>query len=243
MKQITVLKGVQIGYSKTLKAIYAYVISYLNKRCSVVFPTKDNVKRFWKDEIVDMYRSVKALKKLIRDIERGGAANTMSEQRFINGAIGYFRSAFKEDDLQSFTCEINMADEVDREGWQPRAGSAGNKLNQLRNRGVDLKGSKLLVGSTPGLRHTSVIWAEWLLSDQRRLRVNCPIAEPSRSFDGAAEILATASNTSATTTTGLSTRSTSATARNSAGSIKTTEMKWSMPAGMFRQRWRRNLAT
>jgi len=173
-KQLTILKAVQIGYSKALKAIYAYVVGYLAKRCAVAFPTKDTIKRFWKDEIVDMYRSVRALQELIRDAEKGTASDTMAEQRFINGAIGYFRSAFNEDDLQSFTSEINMADEVDREGWQPRAGTAGNKLNQFRNRGTDFEQSKLLVGSTPGVRHQSVIWQEWLMSDQRRLRVNCP---------------------------------------------------------------------
>lgn len=172
--QVTVLKGVQIGYSKLLKAVYAYVVGYLAKRASVAFPTKENIVRFWKDEISEMYKEVKPLARILRDAERGTASDTMAEQRFTNGAVGYFRSAFNEADLQSFTCWLMMADEVDRPGWQPRGNSAGDKLNQFRNRGTDLFGSKLIVGSTPGVRHLSVIYPEWLKSDQRRLRVNCP---------------------------------------------------------------------
>jgi len=176
-RQITVLKGVQIGYSKALKVIFAYVISYLAKRVAVAFPTQVAVKRFYKDEIADMYQSVDELARIVREIERGVAQDTLNEQRFVNSAIAYFRAAFNEDDLQSFTAWLMMADEVDRAGWQSRKDSAGNKLNQFRNRGVDLPGSTLIVGSTPGVRHMSVIWQEWLTSDQRKLFVKCPHCE------------------------------------------------------------------
>ncbi|TAW65426.1 hypothetical protein ELI15_14120 [Rhizobium ruizarguesonis] len=175
--QITILKGVQIGYSKTLKIIFAYVIAYMAKRVAVAFPTQRDVKRFYKDEIADMYQSVPELAKIIRALERGVAQDTWNEQRFINNAIAYFRAAFNEDDLQSFTAWLMMADEVDRSGWQPKKDSAGNKLEQYRNRGVDLIGSKVIVGSTPGVRHLSIIWQQWLTSDQRKLRVKCPHCE------------------------------------------------------------------
>ncbi|CAN7260810.1 phage terminase large subunit family protein [Rhizobium sp. LjRoot98] len=174
VRQITILKGVQIGYSKTLKIIFAYVVAYMAKRVAVVFPTQRDVKRFYKDEIADMYQSVPELSKITRELERGVSQDTWNEQRFINSAIAYFRAAFNEDDLQSFTAWLMMADEVDRSGWQPKKDSAGNKLEQLRNRGVDLVGSKLIVGSTPGVRHISVIWQQWLTSDQSKLYVKCP---------------------------------------------------------------------
>ncbi len=172
--QVTVLKGVQIGYSKALKAIYAYVVAYMQKNVAVAFPTKEDVARFWKDEIVDMYSTVDAFKKIVRDIERGQAQDTLREQRFSTGVKTYFRGAFNEDDLQGFTSWLMMADEVDRSGWLPKKGSQGDKLKQFRNRGTNFRDSKLFVGSTPGLRHMSLVWKEWQTSDKRRLKVTCP---------------------------------------------------------------------
>lgn len=174
VRQITCLKGVQIGYSKALKAIYAYVVAYLQKNTAVAFPTREDVARFWKDEIVDMYSEVEPLEKIVREVERGKAQDTTREQRFLNGVRAYFRAAFNEDDLQGFTAWLMMADEVDRSGWMPKKDSQGEKLKQFRNRGTNFIDSKLYVGSTPGLRHLSLVWKEWQTSDKRKLKVNCP---------------------------------------------------------------------
>lgn len=136
-RQVTVLKGVQIGYSKLLRVIFAYCVAVLAKRISVVFPTDGDTERFFKDEIATLYSRVKAVAAIIREIKRGEPADTMSEQRYANGAIAYFRAAFNEDSLQSFTSWLQLADEADRDGWQPRGHSAGDKVSQLRNRGTD----------------------------------------------------------------------------------------------------------
>lgn len=168
------LKGVQIGYSKVLKAIYAYVVSQLAKNVSVVFPIKQDVKRFWKDEISELATDVDPIRKIVRDIERGTAQDTQSEQRFINGVRTYFRAAFNEDDLQGYTSWLQLLDEIDRPGWLPRGDSQGDKIKQAMLRGTNFEDSKAVLGSTPGNRHNSLIWKHWLMSDQRRLQVKCP---------------------------------------------------------------------
>lgn len=173
-RQVTVLKGVQIGYSKLLRVIFAYCVAVLAKRISVVFPTEGDTKRFFDDEIASLYSSVRAVADIIRQPKRGEPASTLSEQRYANGAIAYLRAAFNEDSLQSFTSWLQLADEADRDGWQPRANSAGDKVGQLRNRGTDFHDSKLIIGSTPGVRDISVVWKEWLASDKRKLFITCP---------------------------------------------------------------------
>ncbi|MFT4163398.1 terminase gpA endonuclease subunit [Shinella sp.] len=173
-RQVTVLKGVQIGYSKLLRVVFAYCVAVLAKRISVVFPTDGDTERFFKDEIATLYSRVKAVAGIIREIKRGEPADTMSEQRYANGAIAYFRAAFNEDSLQSFTSWLQLADEADRDGWQPRGHSVGDKVSQLRNRGTDFVDSKLIIGSTPGIRDISIVWREWLTSDKRKLFVTCP---------------------------------------------------------------------
>jgi phage terminase large subunit GpA-like protein len=173
-RQVTVLKGVQIGYSKLLRVIFAYCVAVLAKRISVVFPTDGDTERFFKDEIATLYGRVQAVANIIRQVKRGEPADTMSEQRYANGAIAYFRAAFNEDSLQSFTSWLQLADEADRDGWQPRGHSAGDKVSQLRNRGTDFVDSKLIIGSTPGIRDISVVWREWETSDKRKLFITCP---------------------------------------------------------------------
>lgn len=173
-RQVTVLKGVQIGYSKLLRVIFAYCVAVLAKRISVVFPTDGDTERFFKDEIATLYARVQAVANVIRQVKRGEPADTMSEQRYANGAIAYFRAAFNEDSLQSFTSWLQLADEADRDGWQPRGNSAGDKISQLRNRGTDFVDSKLIIGSTPGIRDVSVVWREWQTSDKRKLFITCP---------------------------------------------------------------------
>ncbi len=173
-RQVTVLKGVQIGYSKLLRVIFAYCVAVLAKRISVVFPTDGDTERFFKDEIATLYSRVQAVANILREIKRGEPADTMSEQRYRNGAIAYFRAAFNEDSLQSFTSWLQLIDEVDRAGFQPRGHSAGDKISQIRNRGTDFTDSKVILGSTPGIRDISVVWREWETSDKRKLFVTCP---------------------------------------------------------------------
>ncbi|RVG70896.1 terminase gpA endonuclease subunit [Sinorhizobium meliloti] len=176
-RQVTVLKGVQIGYSKLLRVIFAYCVAVLAKRISVVFPTDGDTERFFKDEIATLYSRVRAVADIIREIKRGEPADTMSEQRYANGAIAYFRAAYNEDSLQSFTSWLQLADEADRDGWQPRGHSAGDKVTQLRNRGTDFVDSKLIIGSTPGIRDISVVWREWETSNKCKLFITCPKCE------------------------------------------------------------------
>lgn len=173
-RQVTVLKGVQIGYSKGLRAIYGYSVAEMAKNTSVVFPVKDDMQRFFKDELAKLHTRSKPLKKLLRPAKRGEVADSMSEYRYANGVIAYYRAAHNEDDLQGFTSWLQIADEADRSGWLPRGNSAGDKVSQLRNRGTDFTDSKLIIGSTPGIRDVSVVWREWETSDQRKLEVKCP---------------------------------------------------------------------
>ncbi len=173
-RQVSVLKGVQIGYSKLLRVIYAYAIACLAKRVAVAFPVQDDMGRFLDDEIKTLYERVDAMKELLREVKRGEANDNANVHRYSNGALAYFRAAYNEADLQGFTSWLQIGDELDRPGWLPRGNSAGDKVNQWRNRGVDFEDSKLVVGSTPGVRDISVIWKEWQTSDKRKLFVKCP---------------------------------------------------------------------
>jgi phage terminase large subunit GpA-like protein len=67
---------------------------------------------------------------------------------------------------------IILADEID--AWPVSAGSSGDPLALAENRSVTFWSRKTLVGSTPLLKHSSVILREYEQSDRRQYHVPCP---------------------------------------------------------------------
>lgn len=170
--QITVLKGVQVGWSSFLKAMLFYGISYLALKAIVTQPTKEDAEGYYKDQIKPHFEDV--LSTIQRTPKRGDAHDTWYEHRFKNGAQLYFRSAASDDAFRRISAQWMMADEVDADAWQSTEKSQGDKLRLYRARGTAFADSKLWVGSTPVFRDTSLVWREWSLSDQRRFHVSCP---------------------------------------------------------------------
>jgi len=171
--QITVLKGVQVGWSSFLKAMLFYGISYLALKAILTQPTDDDAKGYYKDQIEPHFSDV--LASIRRTPGRGEVQDTWDEHRFNNGAQLYFRGAASDDAFRRISAQWMMADEVDAEAWQSKGEkSQADKLALYRDRGTAFIDSKLWVGSTPLSRDTSLVWREWCLSDQRRLHVACP---------------------------------------------------------------------
>ncbi|MCX2696234.1 terminase gpA endonuclease subunit [Ochrobactrum chromiisoli] len=172
--QITVLKGVQVGWSSFLKAMLFYGISYLALKAILTQPTDDDAKGYYKDQIEPHFNDV--LSGIRRYPSRGEVQDTWDEHRFNNGSQLYFRGAASDDAFRRISAQWMMADEVDADAWLPRSEkkSQADKLALYRDRGTAFIDSKLWVGSTPLSRDTSLVWREWLLSDQRRLHVACP---------------------------------------------------------------------
>lgn len=172
--QITVLKGVQVGWSSFLKTMLFYGISYLAIKAILTQPTDDDAKGYYKDQIEPHFEDV--LAGIRRKPKSGEVQDTWDEHRFSNGSQLYFRGAASDDAFRRISAQWMMADEVDADAWQPRSEkkSQADKLALYRDRGTAFIDSKLWVGSTPLSRETSLVWREWLLSDQRRLHVACP---------------------------------------------------------------------
>lgn len=172
--QITVLKGVQVGWSSFLKGMLFYGISYLALKAILTQPTDKDAQGYYNDQIEPHFEDV--LSGIRRTPKKGEAHDTWDEHRFSNGAQLYFRGAASDDAFRRISAKWMMADEVDAEAWKPKSESRsqGDKLALYRDRGSAFADSKLFVGSTPTYRDTSIVWREWSLSDQRRFYVACP---------------------------------------------------------------------
>lgn len=173
--QITVLKGVQVGWSTFMKAMLFYGVSYLALSVIVTQPTDGDAEGYYKDQI-EPHFSEKFFVGIRRTPKRGEAADTWDEHRFRNGGKLYMRGAASDDAFRRISAEWQMADEADAEGWQSKGEkrTQGDKLALYRDRGTAFAHPILWVGSTPLERHTSLVWREFQKSTQERLHVACP---------------------------------------------------------------------
>lgn len=93
--------------------------------------------------------------------------------RSIQGGFAvFFGGANSASSLASKPLGFATADEVDK--WPADVDNQGPPLGLLEERMSNFSRRKLVVASTPTIRGSSVIEAEYLLTDQRRYHVPCP---------------------------------------------------------------------
>ncbi|UFS81550.1 MULTISPECIES: terminase gpA endonuclease subunit [Rhizobium] len=173
--QITILKGVQVGYSTFMKSMIIYALAYLAINVIVAQPTAKDAQGYYNDELEPVFRSSTAMTEIVRPPVRGQPLDTWREHRFKNAARLYMRGAASDDSFRRIRAKWLFGDEVDADGWQALlSDSQGDKLELFRARGTTFFDSILWIGSTPLVRDTSLVWREWCLSDQRRFFVRCP---------------------------------------------------------------------
>ena len=173
--QITILKGVQVGYSTFMKGMILYALAYLAINVIVAQPTAKDAQGYYNDELEPSFRHSTAMTEIVRPTVRGQPQDTWLEHRFRNSARLYMRSAASDDSFRRIRAKWLFGDEVDADAWQSLlSDSQGDKLELFRARGTTFFDSILWIGSTPLVRDTSLVWREWCLSDQRRLFVRCP---------------------------------------------------------------------
>ncbi|WP_428427309.1 terminase gpA endonuclease subunit [Pararhizobium sp.] len=173
--QITILKGVQVGYSSFIKAMILYALAYLAIKCIVAQPTIGDAQGYYNDELEPRFRDVKPMMAIMRNPGRGEVQDTWKEHRFANGSGLFMRGAAADDAFRRIRAKWLFGDEVDADGWAALlTASQGDKIELYRARGTAFYDSILWLGSTPLVRDTSIIWREWTRSDQRRLFVKCP---------------------------------------------------------------------
>ena len=100
--------------------------------------------------------------------------NTIRAKTFTGGRLTIV-GANSPAGLLARPIRIVLGDEVDR--WPVSAGTEGDPLSLAAKRQQTFWNRKTLLGSTPVLKATSIIWREYLDSDRRRYHVPCPACQ------------------------------------------------------------------
>lgn len=171
ISRVVIAKASQVGYTECLGNVVGYFVDQDPCSMLVVQPTVEMGEAWSKDRLAPMLRDTSALAGKVASPQARDANNTIRQKVFPGGRLAIV-GANSPAGLASRPVRIVLADEVDR--WPISAGSEGDPLALAAKRQSTFWNRKTLVGSTPTLKGTSVIWREWLASDQRKFFVPCP---------------------------------------------------------------------
>ena len=169
--RVVVVKGSQVGYTECLGNIIGFHVDQDPAPILVVVPTVEMAEAWSKDRLAPMIRDTPCLAGKVQSPLTRDSGNTLRQKVFAGGRLAIV-GANSPAGLASRPVRIVVADEVDR--FPVSAGSEGDPLALASKWQGTFWNRKTLIGSTPALRETSVVWREWLASDMRRYQVPCP---------------------------------------------------------------------
>lgn len=171
---VTVLKAARVGYTRCATLAVGYHLHQDPTLCAIAQPVGADAEEFGGREIGPMLRETPALAAMLRPVKKGVKQDNALFYELTNGASVKIVGAAADDAFRRYSARWQFADELDAEGWTPKAKTQGDKLKLFWTRGETFWNRKQVRGGTPLLEETSRTYKLWLQSDQRRYFVPCP---------------------------------------------------------------------
>jgi len=171
---ITVMKAARVGFTRLATLAIGYHLHQDPTLCAVAQPVKEDAEDFGGSEIAPMLRQTPVLAPMIRPVRKGEKQDKSTMYVLANGASVRVVGAASDDAFRRYSARWLFGDELDAEGWTPKAKTQGDKLKLFWTRGETFWNRKQVRGGTPLLETSSRTHKLWLESDQRRYFVPCP---------------------------------------------------------------------
>lgn len=165
-KKVIYMTSSQVGKSTCIETIHGYYMH--QKPCPMlnVNATGQMAEEFSKSRITPMIRDTPVLSELFSKGNR--AKSTISRILFPSGTMS-FAIASSPASLASRPVKVLTMDEVDRY----EITKEGDSVQIAIKRTMTFWDSKILLASTPANEGSSIIEAQYLLSDQRKFHIKC----------------------------------------------------------------------
>lgn len=170
-KKAVLVKCTQVGGTEVLNNFAGYIVHHSPGPTMVVMPTEKLAQRWSKQRLAPMIAASPALRGLIASPKARDGGNTTLLKEFPGGML-VIAGANSAADLRSMPARRILADEVDE--YPDDLDDQGEPLELAERRASTFVRRKVFVCSSPKLKATSVVWREYLASDQRRFHVPCP---------------------------------------------------------------------
>lgn len=171
VEQIVVMSSAQVGKTEILLNIVGYYVHQDPSPMLLLQPTLDMAEAFSKDRLAPMVRDTPALRGKIKDPRARDTGNTLLHKQFPGGHIT-MAGANSPASLASRPIRVVLCDEVDR--YPASAAAEGDPVNLARKRTATFHNRKIILTSTPTVKHFSRIELAYDQSDKRKYFVPCP---------------------------------------------------------------------
>lgn len=170
--EVTIMKSARVGYTKMMLAAIGYFAQHKRRNQAVWQPTDDDSDDFVKTEIDPMLRDVKVMQKVFPEYLSRHRNNTLRQKTFL-GSILHLRGGKAAKNYRRISVDVAHLDEVD--GFDSDIEKEGSPVNLSRKRTEGATFPKQILGSTPKLRHFSLIEARYQQAERRyRFKIPCP---------------------------------------------------------------------
>ena len=172
VQKIVIMKGAQLGFTEALLNVSFYYIDYKPANQMLIYPTKEIAERTSKNRIVKSAQAMPSLRDKIGVMKKKDATETILQKDYEGGSL-FLSGANSPATLCSIAVLLVIGDEVDR--FPEDCGGEGNPVDLAEKRTATYSRTrKIGLISTPVNEGTSVIAAEFEMSDKSYYFVPCP---------------------------------------------------------------------
>jgi phage terminase large subunit GpA-like protein len=171
VETIVMMTSSQVGKTEIHLNILGYYMDYDPSPILLLQPTLEMAEAFSKDRLAPMLRDTPALKNKVGDARAKNSGNTLLHKTFPGGHIT-MAGANSPASLASRPIRILLADEVDR--YPVSAGTEGDPINLAAKRTTTFWNKKKVYVSTPTIKGSSRIEAEYDDSSMEQWCLPCP---------------------------------------------------------------------
>ena len=170
-RRIVFMKASRIGATEGINNAIGYAIQHSPGPILFAQPTKDDARDESKTRLAPMIDASDALRDLVSDPRDRDSGNTTLLKEFPGGILRMV-GANSKNAFRRVSARYVFLDEVD--AYPADVQGEGDPVLLAEKRAGNFPRRKIVITSTPTLKHFSRIEKAWLASDQRRYFVPCP---------------------------------------------------------------------
>lgn len=174
--RVVVPKSARVGHSLVTTAAAAYLLAHEAAPVAYVTQNEAKAQEWLKTNFNPLFKHPdnKVLSRIVRVHRKGEDMDELLDRYYANGALFRGRSAASDDSFRGYRAKRMFCDEVDAKTWQGLKDSQGDKIELALDRTAEYFDGGIVLGGTPVHLHSSLVWPNWLRTDQRKYFVPCP---------------------------------------------------------------------
>jgi phage terminase large subunit GpA-like protein len=170
-QRVVMMFAAQTGKTEAGSNFLGYVIHHAPGPMLLVQPTVEMAKRLSKQRLESLISETPCLRERIAPARSRDSGNTLFAKEYPGGIL-VITGSNSASGLRSMPCRYLFLDEVD--AFPADVDGEGDPVTLAERRTTTFTRRKILLTSTPTVKGSSRIEAEYLRSDQRRFFVPCP---------------------------------------------------------------------